>query len=250
VTTRQEREKEFHNELFAQEEGRPADAFYAINESSFAFYEKQIAARGAGKRVLEYGCGRTSYAVSMASQGARVTGIDISEVAVELSTERVHGTELEDRVDFRVMDAEDLDLDGERFDLVCGTGILHHLDLDRAFAAIASALAPGGSAVFLEPLGHNPLVNLYRRATPSQRSEDEHPLLMDDLRRAGSYFGCVEARFFHLSSLLALAVRGRPGFDAAVRSLDALDRKLFRIVPPSRAWAWITVMVLTGHPPR
>lgn len=42
--------------------------------------------------------------------------------------------------------------------------------------------------MFFEPLGHNLLINLYRRLTPELRTEDEHPLVACDLERLVNYF--------------------------------------------------------------
>ena len=35
------------------------------------------------------------------------------------------------------------------FDLICGTGILHHLDIHAAFHEISRTLRPDGIAVFV-----------------------------------------------------------------------------------------------------
>ncbi len=44
---------------------------------------------------------------------------------------------------------------------VLGKQILHHLDMTQAVPEIARVLRPGGRAVFLEPLIHNPLLEGY-----------------------------------------------------------------------------------------
>src|SRR3546814_1101008 len=80
------------------------------------------------------------------------------------------------------MNAEAMTFPDDSFDLVFGSGIIHHLDIDRAFGEIARVLRPGGRAVFIEPLGLNPAIELYRRFTPSARTPDEHPLLRRDFR--------------------------------------------------------------------
>lgn len=46
-------------------------------------------------------------------------------------------------VAFRLMDAEALEFPPDTFDLICGTGILHHLDLDAAYGQIARSLRDG-----------------------------------------------------------------------------------------------------------
>jgi hypothetical protein len=48
--------------------------------------------------------------------------------------------------------------------------------------SMTKILQPKGKAIFIEPLGHNFLINLYRRLTPNIRSADEHPLLAKDLK--------------------------------------------------------------------
>jgi SAM-dependent methyltransferase len=240
---RAQREREFHNKTFADNTRDSVGKFYAVDGSSNAFYEQFLAAHGADRRVLEYGCGPGSYAFFLAERGAQVTGIDISEVAIEQAAARAQNEALH-RCDFQVMNAEALTFAADSFDLVCGTGILHHLDLDKAARELSRTMRPQGRAIFIEPLGHNPLINLYRRMTPQMRTADEHPLRAADLKRFETYFGDVEAHFFHMSSLLAIPLRRMPGFRYAVKALEAVDRTLFRWVPPVRKYAWMVVLVL------
>ena len=137
---------------------------------------------------------------------------------------------LVDQIDFRVMDAERLDFPDRTFDLV-PVAVLHHLDLSLAYPGVARVLRPGGSAIFVEPLGHNPLINAYRRRTPSLRTVDEHPLLLADLEQAREQFRAVDARYFHLSSLAAIPIRRRQRFRSIVAGCERLDRGLFRMAP-------------------
>ena len=39
-----------------------------------------------------------------------------------------------------------------------------------------------GNLIFIEPLGTNPIINLYRKLTPKSRSKDEHPLINKDFK--------------------------------------------------------------------
>jgi SAM-dependent methyltransferase len=243
MQTKQEREQAFHDTAFAESIRAPVWGFYKITGSSRrAFRDKLVEAGLSGKRVLEYGSGASAQAFFLAAQGATVTGIDISPVAVEQGTRKAADEQLEERVDFRVMDAERLDFPDGVFDIVCGSGVLHHLDLSLAYAEIARVLRPGGSAIFVEPMGHNPLINAYRRRTPALRTVDEHPLLQRDLDQAREYFRDVETDFFHLSSLAAIPFRDRSRFPALLSSLERLDRGLFRLAPGLRKHAWMAVM--------
>lgn len=243
MTTRQERERDFHDRAFGEGTRESVERFYAIGQRSTRFYHDYLAARCDGERVLEYGCGPGSAAFFLAEHGASVTGIDISPVAIEQATGEAQQHGLGDRVKFDVMDAESLDFDDDSFGLVCGTGILHHLDLDSAYRELARVLRPDGLGVFLEPLGHNPAINLYRRRTPHLRTEDEHPLLMPDLRHASTYFGDVTCRFFHLNTLLAVPARKWRRFDRLVDALGRVDDALFRRLPFTRRYAWLVALI-------
>lgn len=243
MDTKQERERAFHDAAFAESVRAPVWSYYKVTTSSRrAFRDWLVAEDLAGKRVLEYGSGASAHAFFLAAHGADVVGIDISPVAVEQGRQCARDQQLSDRIEFRVMDAEHLEFPDETFDIVCGSAILHHLDLSLAYAEIARVLRPGGSAIFVEPLGHNPLINAYRRRTPQLRTVDEHPLRMPDLKQAREYFRDVEVRFFHLTSLAALPVRDRSRFPSLVSALDALDRALFRISPGLRKHAWMSVL--------
>jgi ubiquinone/menaquinone biosynthesis C-methylase UbiE len=241
VTARYDAEREFHDRAYSEDVRSSVDKFYSVLRSSRAFYEGFLAERAPGARALEYGCGTGSYAFFLARHGAQVTGIDISEIAIEQARARAREEGLS--IEFRVMNAERLEFEDDSFDLICGMSIIHHLDLRTAFAELARTMKPNGAAAFHEPLGHNPLINLYRARTPELRTRDEHPLLLQDLELARSYFRRVEPHFFHLASLLGVPFRSRPWFGRLLSALDATDRTLFRL-PPIRRFAWFAVIVL------
>lgn len=239
------REKQFHDRIYG--ERRRDDVvrkYYKIMDGRIRFYEEVLLSRSPGRRVLEYGCGQGGHAYLLAENGATVTAIDLSETAIEQAEEAARARGLEENTDFRVMNAEALDFPDDAFDVVCGTAIIHHLDLHKAYSEIARVLKPDGLAIFMEPLGHNPFINLYRGLTPRLRTEDEHPLLMQDFELARSFFGEVEVSYFHLLSLLAVPFGGTRSFSRVLRTLDAADRFLFRRLPAARKHAWYTVMVL------
>ncbi len=243
---RYEREREFHDARFAAPSGRRADRFYAIDRASNAFYFSRLDAAPASAAILDYGCGDGAYSAIHAAKGGqrRITAVDLSDIAIEHARANARKEGVDAWIDFQMMNAEALDLPAESFDIVCGTGVLHHLDLDRALPEVGRVLTSNGRAVFVEPMGHNPLINLYRARTPEQRTPDEHPLLLSDFELARRYFAGVEATFFHLTSLLAIPFRESRRFDGLLSRLEALDRALMRRLPPAQRFAWLVVLEL------
>jgi SAM-dependent methyltransferase len=199
-----------------------------------------------GARVLEYGCGTGSAAFDLAARGIDVLGIDISPVAIATAEGEALTRGVGERTRFAVMNAEALDLPDRSVDVVCGSGVLHHLDLTRSFPEIARVLTPSGWALFVEPLGHNPLINAYRRRTPAMRTPDEHPLRVEDLALAGTHFEMVSVDYFQLLTLASVPFR-RFAIGGRLRAtLHQADQWLFRRVPALRRHAWVAVIRLAG----
>lgn len=244
---RLEREREFHNRRFAEDSYRQQKVgkFYQITRSIQQEKETMLLNNSKGAKVIEYGCGTGSYAFTLAKQGAElVTGIDISSVAIKMAEKEAHAQGIAQKASFRIMNAENLEFAPNSYDLICGSGILHHLSLELAINSIVKVLKPEGKAIFLEPLGHNLLINLYRRLTPSIRSEDEHPLLDRDLVFLGQHFKQVNIQYFYLTSLAASFLAGKPGFNTVLKSLELLDSVLLKL-PLVKKQAWLVLIELS-----
>ncbi|MDB9458642.1 class I SAM-dependent methyltransferase [Dolichospermum circinale CS-545/17] len=87
--SRVEREQKFHNERFADDSTRSnkVGKFYKVAESIKKEYEQFLIENCKGLEIIEYGCGTGSYAFDLAkNQAKKVTGIDISPVAIEVAT--------------------------------------------------------------------------------------------------------------------------------------------------------------------
>lgn len=93
-----------------------------------------------GKRVLEIGCGIGTDAVNFARHGARYTGVELSEVSLDLARRRFKVFDLSG--DFLCHDAEELDrvLPHASFDLVYSFGVIHHTPNPRAIVESARRL--------------------------------------------------------------------------------------------------------------
>jgi SAM-dependent methyltransferase len=249
-SSRLKKERNFFDNRYtmrAKAHRRPAPSnlslFYSRSESK-RFYIECLRELEVSKNVLEYGCGTGGSAFVMAELGATACGIDVSEVAIRQARLMADKMRL-NNLSFHVMDAEALAFDDDFFDLICGNGVLHHLNLDKAFSEIARVLKPTGRAIFKEPLGYNPLINLYRALTPALHTIDEHPLKKDDFEKAGRYFDKVEVHYFDLFALAAIPLMNFPGSTGLLKIASKADSKVFHLIPHLRRWAGIVVLVLS-----
>lgn len=242
---RYERERAFHDERYVDDGARAkTEKYYEAGDAAGYRYRSLLDAIPDGARVLEYGCGTGSAAFDLAGRGLEVVGIDISPVAIEVAEAEAERVGVADRASFQVMNAEALDLPAESFDVVCGSGVLHHLDLARALPEVERVLRPEGWAVFVEPLGHNPVINAYRRRTPEMRTPDEHPLRIEDFELARRSFDRVDVDYFNLLTLAGVPFR-RFSFHSRLHDLlHRSDQRLFRRSRGLRRHAWVAVVRL------
>ncbi len=239
---RLERERAYHNERFTDEtRNDQAKYYYALGDLN-RLYEERVLSDASGRDVLEYGCAKGDWSARVAPVARSLHGIDISDVAVDAATRAVKRDGAEN-CRFSVMNAEAMTFADESFDLVFGSGILHHLDLQKSYSEISRVLRPGGKVVFKEPLGHNVFINAYRAVTPSARTPDEHPMLKGDFELAQRYFVNVKLDFFGLTTLGCVPLRNTPMAKQSYWLASSLDQILFR-VPGLRWQAWYVLMTM------
>lgn len=244
TNSRLQREAQFHDRLFADNtRARGARKFYTVATAATRHYRALIDENCTGQRVLEYGCGKGGHVLALARCGANVVGIDISAEGIQQATAQARAEGLEDKLTFKIMNAEALEFPDNHFDIVCGNSILHHLNLDSTCRELIRVLKPEGRAVFREPLGHNLLINLYRKLTPKMRTEDEHPLLSRDLVTLAGYFHEAHIHYYALCTLMAIPFRALPGFKRLLAVLEWLDGILLRL-PFVKRQAWLVIIQL------
>jgi SAM-dependent methyltransferase len=169
-----------------------------------------------------------------------------SEKTINKAKNYVAERNLTDRIDLIVGAAENLKFENE-FDLILGTSILHHLDLNITSKILQKALRQNGKALFLEPLNHNPIINLFRILTPWRRSEDEKPLDIKDVEAFKKHFSNVKYYGYCFLSLFAFAVvpfKLYSLFCLLTRRLDLLDQKLFKWFPKLQKYSWGAIVIL------
>lgn len=255
LEARIEREREFHNSL-----ERVPLSLRALRMFSEVFYEK--GEKGIlwaqvwptcdlrGKTALDYGCGSGGFSFMLARQGARARGVDVSDYQVSCGQAEARRTGLD--VELTVGDAHHTGYPDGTFDYVFGNGILHHLDLPRAYREITRILKPDGIAYFTEPMIHHPLLWFLRWATPNLRSKDERPMTMKDIESAASCGLHPICRFHYLTAVAAAPFRifGLSVANTVLHCLDHIDQLLFRTFPSLREYAWYTVIEFSKEAPR
>jgi SAM-dependent methyltransferase len=106
---------------------------------------KMIADEAPGRRLLEVGCGAGFFLKAAARAGWQVEGIELSAEASRFAVERL-------ALSIRRERAEDAPIAAASFDAAAMFDVIEHLFDPRAvLAAIARALAPGGTLVISTP---------------------------------------------------------------------------------------------------
>src|ERR1035437_5503850 len=183
-----EQEREFYDAQYRQFLELP-DADLVCNRGTLAAgladpanpsYERRAVYRAAleyllreplmGRTALDYGCGTGDWGLMLAGEGALVTLLDLSPVAIQLGLRRALVSGVADRVQGVARDASDLACfrDGE-FDLIFGSFALHHtLKYPRARDELLRVLKHGGGLLLVETYGNNPLLNAAEAGAPQK----------------------------------------------------------------------------------
>jgi SAM-dependent methyltransferase len=238
-----EREREFHARRYSVDEGYRSEArFYRALHGLDRDFSQKILELGRNAEVLDYGCGTGFRAIELARSMVpkSIHGIDISGTAVDLASSHSEG--LVPRPTFQVDNCEHTTLPNERFDLIYGNGIIHHLDTGRAAGEMSRLLREGGNIVFYEPLGTNIVINLYRRLTPGSRSVDEHPLVDADLDILRDQFQRIQFTYYGFFTLVTMPFYKNPKRSHVFRLASWLDRHVLNHVPFARYLAWAVLI--------
>lgn len=221
------REKEFHNNLQSGEgkrsEGIFYKALYDLYKNFYEFLDKNCQ----GKTVLDYGCGIGNITEKVAkTKPSKIIGADISNVSINRAKE--NAIKLNLNIDYKVENCENSSFQSETFDVIYGTGILHHLNLEDSAKEINRLLKKNGKMVFIEPLGTNPIINLYRKLTPNSRSKDEHPFTKKDFNFLKKIYSEVSIKYFGFLTLVFFPFYKFPEESKIYKLLARLDQVIFK----------------------
>jgi ubiquinone/menaquinone biosynthesis C-methylase UbiE len=194
-----------------------------------------------GQHLLELGCGSGKMAVLLAKSGAKVTAFDLSPVSVV--TARDMATANDTDIDFAVASGENLPFATDSFDVIFGKSILHHLIINLGRHDIYRVLKRGGMAVFVEPLGMNPVLTFARKYVPYHHKHPvgvDQPLTYEDIRAWTQEFRRVKFREVELLSMVERAF----GWGTKFILLRKLDKFLLKYIPFLRRFCRYVVIYI------
>ncbi|MEO7209155.1 MAG: bifunctional 2-polyprenyl-6-hydroxyphenol methylase/3-demethylubiquinol 3-O-methyltransferase UbiG [Steroidobacteraceae bacterium] len=132
----------------------PSRPLHELNPLRLRYVEQAAALNGA--RVLDVGCGGGILSESMASRGANVLGIDLSQAVLDVA--ELHALESKIQIQYRAIAAEELAAaQPSNFDLVICMEMLEHVpDPAAILGALAQLVRPGGD-VIISTLNRKPV---------------------------------------------------------------------------------------------
>jgi 2-polyprenyl-3-methyl-5-hydroxy-6-metoxy-1,4-benzoquinol methylase len=211
-----------------------------------------------GKRVLEVGCGEGENSVVLAKLGAHVTGIDISQGAIDTALERADLNGVAERVAFVCAPIELASFEPATFDIIWGEAILHHLlaDLDMVLSHLTKWAKPDATILFAEPVALSRTLRRVRLMLPvhTEATPDERPLEAGELALVSRYLRDAEFRYFEFLGRLDRFIvsdtnfeKSSPARRAISTALHLIDYGLLSLPGVSRLGG---VCVMHGRPAR
>ncbi len=147
--------EEFGSEMYFKK----GDAFREKNESLEFSYNLHEYPSFSGKKVLDIGCGNGYVLSHYAKNGAFVTGIDITQTAVDITKSRFRSLGLSG--DIFVANAEELPFEDNTFDCVCSMGVLHHTPNTQKAINEAYRVLRGGGRLIMMFYHKNSLLSMW-----------------------------------------------------------------------------------------
>jgi ubiquinone/menaquinone biosynthesis C-methylase UbiE len=140
-------------------------------------YLPQVVDFGAyrGKRILEIGCGVGIDLVRFAKAGAQVTGVDLSQTAIDLAGKNLSLHSLNGTLE--VMDGENLEYPDASFNVVYAHGVLQYTgDPEKMVQEAFRVLKKGGEGIFMV---YNRIswLNLMSQVTKVELEHEDAPVL-------------------------------------------------------------------------
>ena len=110
-------------------------------------------------KILEIGCGTGPLTKHILDHScfSELICCDISPYSIEIASKQARPSQSQ-QVSFLIADVEDLPFPSEKFDVIVGNSILHHVNVDVVLKECYRLLKPEGIIVFFEPNMLNPQI--------------------------------------------------------------------------------------------
>lgn len=184
------------------------------------------------KKVLQVGCDVGTDLTLFAKHGAHVTGIDLSDRAVQLTEKNFELHDL--RAELRVMDGEHMEFSADSFDAVYAHGVLPYTaDVQKMIDEIHRVLRPGGEAI-LQVFNRRSWFYLLSKVTRTKPEHHDAPVFhMHRLREVETMlrgFRTAQIVFarFPVKTRLHTGLKGAIYNALFVRAFNAIPRPLVR----------------------
>ncbi len=136
LTEKNIREKEFHNKLQSGSKGRFENIFYKAIRHAWNDYYDNLNSLAKNSDILDYGCGVGPTIEKVINCNPRkITGIDISDISINKAKEKFKNSD--SNIELLVDNCEKTKFENNKFDLVYGLGILHHLEFSKCIDEIS-----------------------------------------------------------------------------------------------------------------
>lgn len=250
LTDRQKREKEYYNQYADMHnpvndkidlspinspikgiEKRPWNSYWAIYQFAINEYSQN-------NILLDFGSGPGDNAFRFSHIGYEVEGFDISENNVLIANELFDKNKR--TANFQVCFAEDLPYSDNKFDIIVGIDILHHIDIKKSLEECKRVLKPKAKAYFREPvevpfldkIRETKLVQLFAPKSVSFErhiTEDERKLNRVDDKIIKDIFPKTKKHYYFLFARFDKFYR--KGSDPKVSILEKFDYYLLKVFP-------------------
>jgi len=130
-----------------------------------------------GVKAIECGCGTGIFTRETAKSGADIMAVDISSDLLQVAESEVrfpNARFVQDNLE------SPEHLPDASFDALYGVSVLHHLDLEKALAALRVKLKPGAKFAFSEPNLCNP-INRYYVFVPDKEKRRQRGVSPDEM---------------------------------------------------------------------
>lgn len=205
-----------------------------------------------GKHILELGCGNGVIAITLAKMGGNVFAIDNSETAIKNISKLAVFNEVCSNVDVKLMDVTELGTLCEKFDLVVGRFILHHIKpFEKYSHVLYNLLKENGRGVFFENSANNPLLTFAREHLVGKGygikklgDEEEYPFRKEEIQMLVKKFSVCNVYYPEFVFFYMLAPYIFKENLVACKIFYSLDKTLYYLLPFLRQYSYLQVIEL------